>query len=49
MYATSGFEGMTGTLTCNEFGDCGAPGISVYQNADPEAGITGTMGNAVWP
>ena len=49
LYATSGYEGMTGTLTCNEFGDCGAPGISVYQNADPEAGITGTMGNAVWP
>lgn len=49
MYATSGYEGMTGTLTCNEFGDCGAPSISVYQNADPTAGITGTMGNAVWP
>lgn len=49
IYATSGYEGMTGTLTCNEFGDCGAPGISVYQNADPSAGITGTMGNAVWP
>lgn len=49
MYATSGHEGLTGTITCNEFGDCGAPGISVYQNADPEAGITGTMGNAVWP
>lgn len=49
IYATSGHEGLTGTITCNEFGDCGAPGISVYQNADPEAGITGTMGNAVWP
>jgi branched-chain amino acid transport system substrate-binding protein len=49
IYATSGYEGMTGTITCNEFGDCGAPGISVYQNADPAAGITGTMGNAVWP
>jgi branched-chain amino acid transport system substrate-binding protein len=29
--ATSGFSGITGTLTCDEFGDCADPQISVSQ------------------
>jgi branched-chain amino acid transport system substrate-binding protein len=29
LYATSGFEGVTGTLTCNEYGDCADAKISV--------------------
>lgn len=37
MFATSGFQGLTGTLTCTPTGDCGDPVIAVYQvmNADP--------------
>ncbi|MCJ7712477.1 MAG: branched-chain amino acid ABC transporter substrate-binding protein, partial [Chloroflexi bacterium] len=31
IYATKDFPGITGTLTCTEFGDCGAPVIGVYQ------------------
>jgi branched-chain amino acid transport system substrate-binding protein len=31
LYATSGFEGITGTLTCDEFGDCADPKISVSE------------------
>jgi len=31
LYATSGFSGITGTLTCNEYGDCADPKISVSQ------------------
>ncbi|HYI23010.1 MAG TPA: branched-chain amino acid ABC transporter substrate-binding protein [Candidatus Limnocylindrales bacterium] len=31
IYATSGFQGITGELTCNEFGDCGSPAIGVYE------------------
>ncbi|MBU0512379.1 MAG: branched-chain amino acid ABC transporter substrate-binding protein [Chloroflexi bacterium] len=31
LYATSGFQGITGTLTCNEYGDCADPKISVSQ------------------
>jgi branched-chain amino acid transport system substrate-binding protein len=31
LYATSGFEGITGTLTCTEYGDCADPKISVSQ------------------
>ncbi len=49
LYATSGFQGLTGTITCNEFGDCAEPRISVYQNPDPSLGIGGTVGNVVWP
>jgi len=37
MFATSGFAGLTGTLTCTPTGDCSDPKIAVYQtmNADP--------------
>jgi branched-chain amino acid transport system substrate-binding protein len=31
IFATSNFEGITGTLNCDEFGDCSAPVIAVYQ------------------
>jgi branched-chain amino acid transport system substrate-binding protein len=32
--ATSGYDGLTGTITCNEFGDCNAAVIAVYQVQD---------------
>ena len=31
LYNTSGFNGITGTLTCNEYGDCADPKISISQ------------------
>lgn len=31
LFATSGFDGVTGTLTCNQYGDCADPQISVSQ------------------
>lgn len=31
LYATSGMEGITGTLTCSEFGDCADPKIAVSE------------------
>ena len=34
--ATSGFEGITGTLTCDEYGDCADPKISVSTLEDGE-------------
>jgi branched-chain amino acid transport system substrate-binding protein len=34
--ATSNFAGIIGSLTCDDFGDCGAPRISVIQNVTPE-------------
>jgi branched-chain amino acid transport system substrate-binding protein len=36
LYATSGFEGITGSLTCNENGDCADPKIAVYEIQDGE-------------
>src|SRR3990172_640290 len=29
--ATSGFDGLTGTLTCNDIGDCGAGGVQIFR------------------
>jgi branched-chain amino acid transport system substrate-binding protein len=37
MYATQGFRGITGNLTCGQYGDCGAPVIAVYQIVDTDA------------
>ncbi len=34
IFATSGFEGLTGTLTCDEFGDCADPNITISQVQD---------------
>ncbi len=31
---TEGLEGLTGTITCNEVGDCGAGGIQIYEVID---------------
>lgn len=42
LYATSGFEGITGTLTCDEYGDCADPKISVSQ-------LTGGEYTPIWP
>lgn len=30
LYATKGFKGLTGTVTCDKFGDCADPRIAVY-------------------
>jgi ABC-type branched-subunit amino acid transport system substrate-binding protein len=31
VYATKGFQGITGTLSCDEYGDCADPSITVHQ------------------
>jgi len=31
LYATKGFKGLTGTLTCDKYGDCADPKIGIYQ------------------
>jgi len=31
MYATKGMKGLTGTISCSEFGDCADPRIAVFQ------------------
>jgi branched-chain amino acid transport system substrate-binding protein len=51
LFATKGFKGITGTLTCNQYGDCGDPHIAVYQvvTADPATWSLGTDPKKVWP
>ena len=36
LYDTAGFEGITGNLTCDQYGDCADPKISVSQIQDGE-------------
>jgi branched-chain amino acid transport system substrate-binding protein len=31
LYATKGMQGLTGTLTCDQYGDCADPRIAVYK------------------
>ena len=31
LYETKDFQGITGNLTCNEYGNCGAANVSIYQ------------------
>lgn len=44
LYATSGFEGITGTLTCDQYGDCADPKITVSVIAEGT-----TSYEAIWP
>ena len=34
LHHTSGFQGLLGTLTCDEFGDCGTGRINIYHHTD---------------
>jgi branched-chain amino acid transport system substrate-binding protein len=38
LYATQGFRGLTGVLTCGQYGDCGSPILAVYQVTAREVG-----------
>jgi branched-chain amino acid transport system substrate-binding protein len=46
--ATSGFAGLTGTLTCDEFGDCADPAIDVVQNTDEAETIDQVRANVLF-
>ncbi len=48
MYAVVGFEGVTGTLNCDEFGDCGASRYNVVRLDDPAAKLEGLESNVVY-
>ena len=51
LFATKGFKGLTGTITCNAYGDCADPHIAVYQSvsADPAKWDPGTDPKKVYP
>ncbi len=49
IYATKDFPGITGTLTCTEFGDCGAPVIGVYQITQENVDALTMPSAVIWP
>jgi branched-chain amino acid transport system substrate-binding protein len=48
LYATAGYQGLTGNLTCDPYGDCGAIRIQVTRLDDPAAGMAGLEANVVY-
>jgi branched-chain amino acid transport system substrate-binding protein len=45
--ATKNFQGLTGTLSCNQFGDCGAPRIAVFQAGAAQKDLTAVKKNQI--
>jgi branched-chain amino acid transport system substrate-binding protein len=45
LYATSGHPGLTGNLTCDNYGDCGVPRFKIVRLDDPAAGFEGLAAN----
>jgi branched-chain amino acid transport system substrate-binding protein len=48
LYTTSGYQGLTGSLTCDQYGDCGAIRLQVTRLDDPAAGFEGLAANVVY-
>lgn len=45
IYQTRSFDGVTGTLSCDQFGDCASPRFDLLRLDNPEAGVTGLLAN----
>jgi branched-chain amino acid transport system substrate-binding protein len=48
MYATKDYQGLTGTLSCDEFGDCADAKIDIVQNTTAEKTIDQVRGNVLF-
>ncbi len=48
LYATEGFQGLAGPLTCDQFGDCRAGRYHITRLDEPDAGLEGLLSNAVY-
>jgi branched-chain amino acid transport system substrate-binding protein len=48
MYATKTFQGVTGILSCDEFGDCSSPSFRVLRLDEPALGLRGLQKNVVF-
>ncbi len=48
LYASEGFQGLTGTLSCDEFGDCADAKIDIVQNTPAERTIAQVRGNVLF-
>lgn len=47
--ATKDFQGLTGTLSCDQFGDCGAPRIAVFQATASTPDLASVKANVIVP
>ncbi len=45
LYGIQGFNGVTGNLRCDQFGDCAPPAFNVLQMHDPAQGVAGLEAN----
>jgi len=48
LYTTTGFQGLTGSLTCSRYGDCGVARFNVARLDDPATGLKGLDANVIW-
>lgn len=48
LHATKGFQGLTGTLACDEFGDCADAKIDILQNTPAQKTIDQVRGNVLF-
>ena len=48
LYATAEYQGLTGSLTCDAYGDCGVARFQVTRLDDPAAGLAGLEVNVVY-
>ena len=48
LYTTTGYQGLTGSLTCSRYGDCGVARFNVSRLDDPAAGLKGLEANVIW-
>jgi branched-chain amino acid transport system substrate-binding protein len=46
--ATAGYQGLTGTLACDKYGDCGVPRFNVVRLDDPAAGLESLASEVVF-
>ena len=48
LYNLRGFDGLLGTLSCSEFGDCGLAKSRVVRFDDPSVGVDGIRANIIY-
>ena len=48
LYATKNFKGLTGNLTCSQYGDCADPRIAVYKTTDENVKKLQTPDKPFW-
>jgi branched-chain amino acid transport system substrate-binding protein len=48
LYSNTGYQGLTGSLTCDKCGDCGAIRLQVTRLDNPAAGLEGLQNNVIY-